>query len=240
LAFGVSADASVVVGVGDLAGGNVHAFRWTAGGGMQDIGSLAGFSNSGANAISADNQVIVGGCTDPNVNPRAFRWTAGGGMVNLGTLPGASQSVANDVSADGSIIVGETENTAFRWTQAGGVTPLQPPFPATFSTAKAITPDGLFIGGSYTLGGGLPLMHAALWTPAGPRDFQLQVLGSIVPAGWRLSMITGISDDGLTFIGIGDHSGVSEGWVATVPSPATGLVLAGAAVCAAVRRRREK
>src|SRR5262249_29741548 len=62
---GVSADGSVVVGSSYLTGSGplptVHAFRWTAGGGMVGIGDLPGGNVlSEAYGTSANGSVIVG------------------------------------------------------------------------------------------------------------------------------------------------------------------------------------
>jgi probable HAF family extracellular repeat protein len=65
-AFAVSADGSVVVGWAENAEGQERAFRWTAGGGMEDLNiTYAHLLTDGselwtANAISPDGRYIVG------------------------------------------------------------------------------------------------------------------------------------------------------------------------------------
>src|SRR5262247_1739273 len=81
-AAGISADGSVVVGMGTSASG-YEAFRWTAGGGMVGLGDLpgGGFAST-AYGVSGDGSVIVGQGYSAS-GYEAFRWTAGGGMVGL-------------------------------------------------------------------------------------------------------------------------------------------------------------
>jgi len=105
----------VVVGSARNAASFDRAFRWTALGGMQDLGTLGGCCSK-ANGVSADGSVVVGGA--PNVAGfyRAFRWTASGGMENLNTTYaslltyGSTLIEAYAISPDGRYIVGRGLN----------------------------------------------------------------------------------------------------------------------------------
>jgi probable HAF family extracellular repeat protein len=156
VAYGVSADGSVVVGWARNAAGQWRTFRWTAAGGMQDLGTLGGWG-SAAYGVSADGSVVVGWAENSAGQWRAFRWTAAGGMQHLGTL-GGSESEAYGVSADGSVVVGSARNAegwsrAFRWTAAGGMEDLNITYAhlltdgSVLLEARAISPDGRYIVG---------------------------------------------------------------------------------------------
>jgi len=155
-ALGVSANGAVVVGWAFNAAGQLHAFRWTASGGMQDLGTLGG-NRSEASGVSADGAVVVGYAVNAAWYERAFRWTASGGMRDLGTLGGRS-SMANAVSADGRVVVGWADNSsgrtrAFRWTASGGMEDLNITYASLLTNgsvltiAFAISPNGRYIVG---------------------------------------------------------------------------------------------
>ena len=157
-AYGVSADGAVVVGTAivdyydDWGFYNyARAFRWTASGGMQDLGDLGG-GESEAYGVSADGTVVVGGAFNAAGQWRAFRWTASGGMQDLGTL-GGDRSTAYAVSADGSVVVGWAGGRAFRWTVGGGMENLNTTYASLLTNgsvlivARAISPDGRYIVG---------------------------------------------------------------------------------------------
>ena len=119
-AYGVSADGSVVVGWSYNAAGWTRAFRWTASGGMQDLGTLPGGNRSEAWGVSADGSVVVGSAQNAAGYDHAFRWTASGGMEDLNTTyaslltNGSVLIEARAISPDGRYIVGEGYNAATR------------------------------------------------------------------------------------------------------------------------------
>jgi probable HAF family extracellular repeat protein len=121
VASGVSANGAVVVGwtyyyVDDSEVGYYErAFRWTASGGMQALGTLGGgyYSYSLAYGVSADGSVVVGFS-----DGRPFRWTAAGGMEDLNLTyaslltDGSYLLWATAISPNGRYIVGWGFNAA--------------------------------------------------------------------------------------------------------------------------------
>ena len=77
-----------------LAAFTSHAFLFTPGSLMQDLGTLGG-TDSTATAINNSGEVV--GYSDNNAGNSttyALSWTQADGMQNLGTLPGYSDSYA--------------------------------------------------------------------------------------------------------------------------------------------------
>lgn len=162
-AYGLAGTAAAPVAVGSAIkgsgafGATFHAFRWTPGTGLQDLGLLPGGDQSIAIAISANEQVIVGEATVGGYW-HAFRWTAATGMADLGTL-GGGESAAFAVNGDGSVIVGSSltsgstgSDVAFRWTAKTGMqdisTLVNVPPQLIAQSALGVSQDGTVIIGN--------------------------------------------------------------------------------------------
>ena len=198
VANAISADGSTVTGNSN---GNIgdRAFRWTASGGLQNLGILSPtgpYSNGGA--LSADGSVVAGISAGSGNNNRAFRWTAATGMQSLGVLGTGSASAANAISADGSVIAGFsytsgfTNGRAFRWTAAGGMQDLGILSGSSGTNAAAISADGSVIVGASDGPNG-----AFRWTSTGG----MQAMSEI-PGGTGTEAL-GLSPDGSAATGDG-------------------------------------
>jgi probable HAF family extracellular repeat protein len=153
----MSADGSVAVGI--LLGSSTapspagsQAFRWTAAGGVQNIG---GHMNEVY--ISRDGKTIVGSALDAQGNKNAAIWSGGTNWKLLGGPPGSvpQGSVLSNgygVSGDGSVVVGlanyptsqqfGTQNRAFRWDAVNGMVDLGALQQGGTTLAFTISADG--------------------------------------------------------------------------------------------------
>jgi probable HAF family extracellular repeat protein len=204
-ANGVSADGTVVVGGARDAAEYTRAFRWTASGGMQDLGTLGGCCSE-AWGISANGRVVVGRAYNAAGYYRAFRWTASGGMQDLGTL-GGGYSVASGVSADGAVVVGWADNAAwrwraFRWTASGGMQDLGTLPGGRESVAWGVSADGAVVVGwtYYYVDPEVGYYGRAFrWT----ENDGMQNLGTL-GSGYSYSLAYGVSADGSVVVGWSD------------------------------------
>jgi probable HAF family extracellular repeat protein len=245
-AYGISADGRVIVGYGNDTSQYptvYEAFRWGDSIGLTFLGDLPGGpTQSYGWGVSGNGAVVVGRSMSTS-GDEAFRWTASEGMKGLGDLPtGQFFSEANATSQDGSVVVGygftATRQEAFRWTAQTGMVGLGDFVGGgNHSVANALSADGSFIVGHGSIG---PDWEAFIWDE---REGMRKIKGILVDAGlnltgWTLAEASGISADGMTVVGWGyDPSGNIEGWVATLPEPATLSLLALGGLALLHRRR---
>jgi probable HAF family extracellular repeat protein len=157
----------------------VHAFTWTATGGIVDIGTLGGRN---ARALAVDGDRVVGFSTlEGEAVTHAFSWTPTEGLRDIGTL-GGTFSLASGVSGD--VVVGQSRTAsgrsrAFRWTPAGVMEDLGTLQGGTDSSASAVGES--LIAGSSTVETEDHLRPVA-WTAEGDiidivTDVELRVIG---------------------------------------------------------------
>ncbi|QDU34046.1 hypothetical protein KS4_21080 [Poriferisphaera corsica] len=209
-------------------------FVWTADQGLQIIAQSPNNDFIGhASAISNDGQTIVGTNYITPTHQQAFFYTQQQGIQTLESLTlDSTHTFAHNISGDGNVIVGEVyveqQALAVKWDELGQIQPLDalsPLFDQTMATATNY--DGSIIVGNAWNGSdqttfiyhdnvGIQSLTAYL-QDLGLED-QLE--------DWTLTTVNDISDDGLTIIGIGvNPDGDTESWIATIPEPATSLLL---------------
>jgi len=158
-----------VVGYATSSIGGNHAFRWTASGGMQDLGTLGG-RESGAIVINRRGEAAGYSLLADGRTTHPFRWTPSGGMQDLGTLGGEGLvaipiPVATGINDRGEVVgssfTAGGERHAYRWTPAGGMEDLGT-LGGTDSSAAAINARSQVTGTAATTDS---RGHAFLWTP---------------------------------------------------------------------------
>lgn len=228
---GVSGDGRIIVGH-DYTPDGQRAARWDNG-----IVSLIpdgpdGTRARSANSISTDGTTIVGSADVPGAGAQAFRFTAADGLVPLRTeVVTDESSFAYGVSANGSYIVGRDEQAAgfisegFRWDNGG------------FMGFGNQTPDGLAVSADGSI-----VVLGALWQ----EGIGIRPVGDILTSdygldlgGWSALNAIDISDDGTVIVGNGRNpDGNFEGWIATIPEPASVAMLLVAVGAIGARRRQ--
>lgn len=252
----VSGDGSVVVGYGDSDHEVVYqgenrisaeeAFRWDATNGMVGLGivSPGPFYNafySTASGISADGSIIAG-TTSLESNDAPFFWTEPGGMQ---AECYECELVGTGISPDGTTLVGGVLHpswggAAFRWDFETDEIEFLPYIDdLDFSAALDASLGGeLLVGfvGDRASGD----TQAVIWHDSGNVTFLQDLLEDVYGldlTGWVLEAATAVSYDGNTLVGYGiNPDGYREAWIATIPEPATGALLAFGLALLALRR----
>ncbi len=245
-AWGVSDDGGTVIGTAQT-DTVFRAFRWKTGDGMTEQPFFESSALNGDGSTFVATQFQSG-------ELHAFVVTDGKDPIEIGDLPGGQfytqpQAITRDASTVVGISrslpslagagAGEGNLEAFVWTAEGGMVGLGDFEGAAFSSAAhAVSDDGSIIVGRGALASG---SVAAIWINGGPitnlKSFLLG-LGLTELNNWRLTSATGISADGTTIVGTGINPlGQTEGWVARIPAPGVGWMVAVPGL-ALVRRRR--
>lgn len=238
-----SFNGDVVVGRSEIGGfGDAgQAFRWTSTTGLVGLGYLQpGQSYSEAAAVSRDGAVVVGHVRQTTGSNQAFVWREGTGMVGLPGLDATNDGQARGIDATGAVIVGHSrpgpfQRAATMW--VNGI-PVNLGVPTGFvrSTANAVNDNGSVVVGQLDGIG----QTAAIWTPSRgmePLSAYLSFHGITVPSGINLLTATAVSADGRTIAGYTGPPGAGiQGWVVTVPSPGSVLVLSALPLARSRRR----
>jgi probable HAF family extracellular repeat protein len=186
-----------------------HAFYWSRGKGMKDLGTLSGGSVSGALGLN-DSGVVVGYSNvkgQPATDFIAVQWSSTGTINNLGTLSGGSSSAAFQINsageASGDSFLSSGVVNATRWTN-NKINNLGKLKGAIFTAGLAINDNGLIVGESVFSYGPPFTSHGFLWNGSTMKD-----LGTLW--GGLTSMANAINSSGV-IVGQSDGNSTLGHW----------------------------
>lgn len=206
-------DAGQVAGGFGNSSSTSHAFLKTSGS-VQDLGVLAGQSQSFGTAINSAGQVAGFGTSSTSSTTRGFIWTSGVGMTNLGLPTGETSAAIAGVEAinDSGWITGQWQRyvggvsqnrRSFVW-RDGVMEDITPGFVTTgFADAFDINNLGQIVGEAAALQSQIPV--AFLWD----NGTAYKLTDLIDPSlGWVLDSASAINELG-QIVGAGRLNGVS-------------------------------
>lgn len=207
LAFDVSPDGGTIVGA---AGEPRGAYWWTDAQHWQPVPSQGTITMEFAFAVSGDGRFLGGTAIDTSDGNRApCHWDENDGIQLL--APPGPNGYVRMLSSDASHSVGAIAGEAFRWSPVSGLLPLG----CTY--ALALSDDGRSVVGTSEQG-------AYIWDAEnGCRE-----IDALLPAIYCTDIdghtieAEGISADGRTIAGYGNHAGAIRAWVLRLPPPFPG------------------
>lgn len=246
--WGIAASGSGDVVVGFDTGG-LSAFRWTSDTGPVAIGAPAGTVFARAFDLAADgHHAVVAGSVSGTGTSRVFRVDTAGTADDTTITTWVSQGAnALAISGDGLCIAAPVRSLMNEpgplaiWREGLGVEVVGLPPGAHSVDAAAMSFDGRTVVGIALGSSGV---RAYLWSvDLGMVDLQTLIAASGVDlSDWQLQRATGVSADGLTIVGQGQHrvngEWFDQSWIVTIPAPSTCSAAAAVGVLAAIRRRR--
>lgn len=220
--YAMNDDATAVVGLAWITAGQAHAFKWTPGNGMQDLGAFNANRSSRANGVSDDGSVVVGWDEHSTGFRRPAYWV-GATEFLIADAPGEAWGT----NADGSVIVGILEDELFRWDAVNGAVKLGK-LPGSVggddAQGMSVSDDGdTIVGFNGNAFFGTPF-RAFVWRPGAGMvvlEDLLVALGAANAAGANLTFANTVSADGRTISGAtGAFPVPVNGFVATLPEVA--------------------
>ncbi len=177
-------------------------------------------------AVSGNGDIMVGRTSAWAIH----RFVRGQGWTHLPRPQPGSGWYIEDMTPDGLMFVGSMitsigNNIPYRWTVARGFEYIEGGPGLVGITALGVSDDGSVIVG--LAGWGTAVDRAAVWTEGTGWRRLSDILrgGGVDLTGWTLDWANSVSADGRTVVGYGRLNGVQQGFVATIPAPATGAAL---------------
>jgi probable HAF family extracellular repeat protein len=203
----LSRDGTTVVGRSD-SGTGYHAFRWTSGSGIQDLGTLGGGSSQALDV--SDNGGVVVGFADTLANDtHAFYWSSATNMVDITPLlPTGYRSEARCVSGDGNIVWGSIQDTLgnkflFRYIVSTGTLTTYEQYTTAIGDVWCCSQNGCVVAGTYAPPS---ISFAAAFRASEAEGFV--PIGSLPTGngGSNLYGLNSISEDGRVVVGVANYS----------------------------------